>query len=635
MAVPEEIRNVSRPEHTVVCDSGHDGPDRYMVRQREPGTKINGKVIGHIYNGRFIPLENKRILPTDFPEIAVYGSAAVANSVSEDIFRDLTEIFELRQAVSIMAIAQVRAISPGVVDSEIQAKYKDSFLQIYYPYAQLSKNLIGDLLQSIGKHPSYCQEFYKRRLEKVLPESHIAIDGMLKTDNSKVNDFSAFSRKGRIKGSKDISLLYAFNIETMEPVCAEVFPGNRVDASSYKDFISDNHLTKGVILDDKGFPPSTISQDLKSSPELHFLTPVKRNIKEVSEYNLRDYTGTFYDADGDEIYYKKERKSARLYLYSFMCLKKHNNEMRGFGRHAVKKGLNSHEFQDKLQKAGTVIYESDLDLPPETVYLCYKERWVIELAFKRYKNLLDLDDTRVQDNYAVIGSEFINFISSLISCRILRKADQVGILKDLTFGSMMDRLGQAWRRTDDAREPIEGDSSWFVTQELDYELMIKLGVCKALLKQPPKKRGPKPKKTEPASTAKAKIQIDNSSHTNAHSAAKSTDHTGEKPASAKRKPGRPRIHPLSDPNVPKRPVGRPRIHPLPDPDAPKRPVGRPRIHPLPDPDAPKRPVGRPRIHPLPDLEAPKRPVGRPRIHPLSDANAPKRSVGRPRKNVAK
>ena len=338
-----------------------------MVRQREPGTKINGKVIGHIYNGKFVPLENKRILPTDFPEIAVYGNAAVVNSVSADIFQDLTDIFELRQAVSIIATAQVRVISPGIIDSEIQAKYKDSFLQIYYPNAQLSKNLIGDLLQSIGKHPSLCREFYKKRLEKVLPESHIAIDGMLKTDNSKVNDLSAFSRKGRVKGSKDISLLYAFDIEMMEPVCVEVFPGNRVDASSYKDFITDNHLTKGVILDDKGFPPSTISQDLKNSPELHFLTPVKRNIKEVSAYHLRDYTGTFYDADGDEIYYKKGRKSAHLYLYSFMSLRKHNSEMRGFGRHAVKNGLDPHEFQDKLQKAGTVIYESDLDLPPETV----------------------------------------------------------------------------------------------------------------------------------------------------------------------------------------------------------------------------------------------------------------------------
>ena len=602
MAVPEEIRNVSRPEHTVVCDSGHDGPDRYMVRQREPGTKINGKVIGHIYNGKFVPLENKRILPTDFPEIAVYGNAAVVNSVSADIFQDLTDIFELRQAVSIIATAQVRVISPGIIDSEIQAKYKDSFLQIYYPNAQLSKNLIGDLLQSIGKHPSLCREFYKKRLEKVLPESHIAIDGMLKTDNSKVNDLSAFSRKGRVKGSKDISLLYAFDIEMMEPVCVEVFPGNRVDASSYKDFITDNHLTKGVILDDKGFPPSTISQDLKNSPELHFLTPVKRNIKEVSAYHLRDYTGTFYDADGDEIYYKKGRKSAHLYLYSFMSLRKHNSEMRGFGRHAVKNGLDPHEFQDKLQKAGTVIYESDLDLPPETVYLCYKERWVIELAFKRYKNLLDLDDTRVQDNYAIIGSEFINFISSLISCRILRKADQAGILKDITFGSMMDRLGQAWRRTDDAREPVEGDSSWFVTQELDYELP----------KQPPKKRGPKPKKAEPVSTVREKTQTDNSTYKDTQPTTKNANHLEEKPESSRRKPGRPRIHPLPDPNVPKRPVGRPRIHPLPDSNAPKRPVGRPRIHPLPDPNAPKRPVGRPRIHPLPDPNAPKRPVGRPR-----------------------
>ncbi|TXT10031.1 uncharacterized protein COLE_03965 [Cutaneotrichosporon oleaginosum] len=49
----------------------------------------------------------------------------------------------------------------------------------------------------------------------------------------------------------------------------------------------------------------------------------------------------------------------------------------------------------------------------------------------------------------------------------------------------------------------------------------------------------------------------------------------------------------------KRKVGRPRIHPLPDPNAPRRKPGRPRIHPLPDPSAPKRKPGRPRKHPLP------------------------------------
>lgn len=77
----------------------------------------------------------------------------------------------------------------------------------------------------------------------------------------------------------------------------------------------------------------------------------------------------------------------------------------------------------------------------------------------------------------------------------------------------------------------------------------------------------------------------------------------------------------------KRPVGRPRKHPLPDPNGPppvRRPVGRPRKHPLPDPNGPppiKRPVGRPRKHPLPDPNAPpppRRPVGRPRKNPRPD-----------------
>lgn len=45
-------------------------------------------------------------------------------------------------------------------------------------------------------------------------------------------------------------------------------------------------------------------------------------------------------------------------------------------------------------------------------------------------------------------------------------------------------------------------------------------------------------------------------------------------AEVKRGRGRPRIHPLPDPNEPKRGRGRPRVKPLPDPNAPKRSRGR-------------------------------------------------------------
>lgn len=98
------------------------------------------------------------------------------------------------------------------------------------------------------------------------------------------------------------------------------------------------------------------------------------------------------------------------------------------------------------------------------------------------------------------------------------------------------------------------------------------------------------------------------------------------PPSAKRKPGRPRIHPSPDLTPQKR--GRPRKNPeQADPSPRKR--GRPRMNPSPDPSPRKR--GRPKRNPTPDLSPQKR--GRPRKHPLPGGeSAPPRKPGRPRKN---
>ena len=48
-----------------------------------------------------------------------------------------------------------------------------------------------------------------------------------------MNDLSAFSYKAKKKGCQEISVLYAYDIEAMEPICAEVFPRNSTDAASY------------------------------------------------------------------------------------------------------------------------------------------------------------------------------------------------------------------------------------------------------------------------------------------------------------------------------------------------------------------------------------------------------------------
>ena len=67
MAVPADIRAVKRPVNTIVDDSGRDGPKRYAVRERSGAKYVhggnpqprNGKVIGHIIDYVYVPLEEK------------------------------------------------------------------------------------------------------------------------------------------------------------------------------------------------------------------------------------------------------------------------------------------------------------------------------------------------------------------------------------------------------------------------------------------------------------------------------------------------------------------------------------------------------------------------------------------------
>lgn len=126
----------------------------------------------------------------------------------------------------------------------------------------MSPNSIRTLLQRIGMDGSKRRQFYQLRMQSTAADHHIAFDGTLKQDNSRVNDLSAHSHKARVRGCSEVYILYAYDIEQMKPVCAEVFPGNSIDANSYPAFIRDNDIRKGIIVVDKGFPPSKIKSEL-------------------------------------------------------------------------------------------------------------------------------------------------------------------------------------------------------------------------------------------------------------------------------------------------------------------------------------------------------------------------------------
>lgn len=505
MKVPEEIRKVKRPVNTIVEDSGREGPKRYSVRQRGvvkyvPGKNPqphNGKVIGHIIDYKFVPVENTHPSDED-PKMLSYGSAALAKSVCTDIVDDLLSIFDPTITYSIMALALIRVIRPSTPLSRVSAHYYRTFTSVFFPGASISLNSLHKLVDYLGKSEDGRKTFFLKRIQYVMAEHHIAIDGTLKQDNSAVNDLSAFSYKARVKNTREISVIYAYDIERMEPICAQVFPGNCIDASAYSSFIRDNDVDRGIIVADKGFPPSKIKNDLEVRPNLHFLSPIKRNDVRIKDHDMLSFQGVLSGIDANVLYCKKQIKGGK-FLYAFLDQSKSSLEAKTFLTQAkLLDKFDLAKFNDKKDKFGLIVLESDQDLPPEVAYLCYEDRWKLELVFKYYKLDEDLDRTRVQGDFAVIGSEFVNFISTLITCRIINKAQKAGVLKEMSYSEMMDDLSSAWRRTDAPKcQPVSDDAYWIHPLNNVMETLEKLELSVPVPKPEPKKRGRKTKPVDP------------------------------------------------------------------------------------------------------------------------------------------
>jgi hypothetical protein len=271
-------------------------------------------------------------------------------------------------------------------------------------------------------------------------DHHLLVDGTLKTDTSRVNSLSDFSRKARLKGSKDISILYAFDLEAMEPICSKCFPGNMIDATAYEGFLSENKITRGIIVGDKGFPSSAAKELFNANPDLHYLNPLKRNAKLIQQYDMLTFTHILA-TDSTITCRKEECKGARKWLYSFRDSVLAAAEEQDWLRKARKDGTYSAgELAEKQKEFGTIVLESDCDLTPEQAYMAYADRWEIEIVMRYYKSACEFDDTRVQDDYSVIGTEFCDFLATVLTFRLLKVFNEAKLLEKMTYKKVMSVL---------------------------------------------------------------------------------------------------------------------------------------------------------------------------------------------------
>ncbi len=255
----------------------------------------------------------------------------------------------------------------------------------------------------------------------------------------------------------------------------------------YKRFLEDNNMEHSVIIINKKFSPSKIRTVLKDRPELYHITLLKDNNEIIKKYDLLDFEDSLKGFDRKILYKKVMTEDCCLYAFKDLSLVSEQTEnIVASMDHG--KMLNPKSLGRKFAKAGVLVFESDLGLEPEAVYRAYEDCWEIEMVFNQFDNNLELDDIRVQEDFSVIGNEFINTIAVMVSRRILNLFANTGVLDSMTYGDAMEDLSEVWRKVNAPEKASTNDGYWTRGLKKDMELMERLNLSKPKPEPLPKKR---------------------------------------------------------------------------------------------------------------------------------------------------
>lgn len=474
MPIPKEILAVERPSSTVVKKSF----GRYLVIKRT-SKRVNGKpkpvdlgTIGEIVDGKYIekrPEPKKRCTEVDIKE---YGKSALCNKAGRELFKELASIFDIKRAKQMYVVALLRACDKDIKNRDIKFAYDTSFISETYPGVSLGENTVSDMLLRVGMEYRYIRKFMQQRMEGCSGR-RLVVDGMLKGSNRTTDTMSEWSRKGAKKGSMDVNLIYAYDLESQEPVAVKPYPGNMLDLSAIEDFISDYPQMNGLLVMDKGFSSQAVLSKLKSMDGLSYIVPLKQSSKKVRDNGLLEPFATVLDGYTETtILYKKVSLSDGTFLYAFRDPKCSYEQQLGYIASGKKKGTYAeNKFLSKLNQFGLIVFESKSDLDPAEVYRAYTERWEIETMFDFYKNIIDLDTVNVQGDYRLYATEFINYLSVIINSRVKKLLAKDKIASKYSFNQVMRYLSKC------KRVRVADSDKWIPNTTVKYVSELARSLC--------------------------------------------------------------------------------------------------------------------------------------------------------------
>ena len=421
MSVPQDIRAVPRPKNTVVTDTGGKGPLRYCVRARTKAVRTakgfqprNGKVIGHIVDGAFVPVSSRM----KAKERRTLGCALLVADLGSDLRARLAAHLGDKDADIVLALASLDILYPDLGEDMRAAQYKASLASLVFPGLDLSEKSIHSLYAKIGKKGA--DELF-RSLEQANGSDTSSY--LLLMPMECPATLAAFGKDACKDNGPGLCLALQGGDTGFEPVY-----GRLLDMKGESLPGAATCCDTGCTLFTASEASSESLRSLARERGLHYLVPVKRDDKLCKKLSFDDLEVV----DGADTPCRKKRSPDDEYLYAFA------------GNPAAPAKQAQSQTQGKKKKnkkarENVRVFRSDVDLPLSCIPALAHEEALWQRILAHLAPLL-LSACSLKERERE-GAGLVFLVTALVLRRIVQRAHDTGLLGKTHMGRILAALG--------------------------------------------------------------------------------------------------------------------------------------------------------------------------------------------------
>ena len=421
MGVPQEIRAVPRPKNTVVTDTGSKGPLRYCVRARTKAVRTakgfqprNGKVIGHIVDGAFVPVSSRM----KAKERRTLGCALLVADLGADLRARLAAHLGDKDADLVLALASLDILHPDLGEDLRAAQYKASLASLVFPGLDLSEKSIHALYAKIGKKGA--DELFRSlgQANGSDTSSYLLLMPM-----ECPATLAAFGKDACKDNGPGLCLALQDGDTGLEPVY-----GRLLDMKGESLPRAATGCDTGCTLFTASEASSESLRSLARERGLHYLVPVKRDDKLCKKLSFDDLEVV----DGADTPCRKKRSPDDEYLYAFA------------GNPAAPAKQAQSQTQGKKKKnkkarENVRVFRSDVDLPLSCIPALAHEEALWQRILAHLAPLL-LSACSLKERERE-GAGLVFLVTALVLRRIVQRAHDTGLLGKTYMGRILAALG--------------------------------------------------------------------------------------------------------------------------------------------------------------------------------------------------